>query len=83
MRYLFPVLFLTACTTAPVYDLGTAPPSEVRLEADVRTSDGDWGTFLQYYSEATPIVDDVNVGVARIRAGENAPHPPHKHAEEE
>ena len=41
MRYLFPVLFLSACTTAPVYDLATAPPSEVRLEADVRTSDGD------------------------------------------
>ena len=83
MRTLFPALLLSACTTAPVYDPATAPPSEVRLEADVRTSDGDWGTFYQYYSEATPIVDDVNVGVAKIRAGENAPHPPHKHAEEE
>ena len=75
---------LAACSDAgPVYELSSAPASEVRLEADVETSAGDWGTFYQYFNEATPIVDDVNVGVAKIKAGRNAPHPPHKHAEEE
>ena len=83
MRYLFPILFLSACTTAPVYDLATAPPSEVRKESDAWVSAGDWGAFYQYYSEATPVVDSVNVGVAKIRAGRNEPHPPHRHAEEE
>ena len=88
MRYVIVAgALLAACTTtvstAPVYSLDTAPPSEVRQEADIVGGAGNWGTFYQYYREATPIVDDVNVGVAKIKAGVNAPHPPHKHAEEE
>ena len=73
----------TGLPNSPVYSLEAAPVSEVRTETDARTSAGDWGTFFQYFNEATPIVDDVNVGVAKIKAGGFAPHPPHKHAEEE
>ena len=76
---------LGACATmpGPLYDLADAPPSEVRSEAEATTSAGDWGTFYQHFREDTPILSDVNVGVAKIKAGNNEPHPPHKHAEEE
>ena len=73
----------TAVTTAPVYRLADAPPSEVRTEAEAKTSAGDWGTFYQYFNEDTPVLSAVNVGVAKIRSGGNEPHPPHKHSEEE
>ena len=80
-------LLVSACSntmaTAPVYRLSDAPPSEVRSESEVQTSTGEWGTFYQYFNEDTPVITAVNVGVAKINAGENEPHPPHKHSEEE
>ena len=66
------------------YRLTKAPGSEVRTESEAQTGGlDDWGQFYQYYAETTPIVDDVNVGVAKLLPGYKAPHPPHKHAEEE
>jgi len=53
------------------------------LSADTaKTSDEEWGRFVEYFSGETEGVVDLLSGTAAIKPGMEI-HPPHKHAEEE
>jgi len=64
-----------------------APPSKPIASALVRSDDavptrGDWGGWLRYFRGDTHGTRDMVVLAVTLKPGQ-APHPPHRHAEEE
>lgn len=66
----------------PVASVEANVATTVLTRETAKSTDEEWGTFVEYFAGATPGTRDLLSGTATINPGLEI-HPPHRHAEEE
>ena len=72
----------TEAESSQARDQATMLGTQVLTAETAKTTEEEWGTFVEYFAGETHGVSDLLSGTATINPGLEI-HPPHRHAEEE